>query len=223
MGPDPEGQILNFPSSTRNSDASSHPRRSSRDTETTSVSTDSLSEVDHIFEMRSRGIDGSAQRQSDESAEQTRLQAEFSTACREQILPAMQKFLERLRMNGGGGLLEEHEGVQEAGVAPRIRLWMSLSGELIGRPRHDQHPYLQLDYDVSPDSRCNVAEGDMWKGHGTSGPVGVWSAGEITERHGDGVADRRLAASSRPDSRRNRSLVRFAPKADAAPRPRPVS
>jgi hypothetical protein len=179
MGPDPEGQILNFPSSTHNAEGSPVPRSSSRDAECVSVSIDSLSEVDHIFEMRSRRIDGSAQRQSDQSAERTRLRAEFSTACREQILPAMRGFLERLRMNGGGGLLEEREGVQEAGVAPRVRLWMSLAGELIGRPRQDQHPYLQLDYDADQ-QQVNVAEGDMWKGHGTSGPVGTWIAREIT-------------------------------------------
>lgn len=179
MGPDPEGQILNFPTSTRNGDASLLPRSSSRDTGPASVSTDPLRAVDDIFEMRARGMKGSAQRQSDESSERTRLQAEFTTACRERILPAMQGFLERLRLNGGGGLLEEREGVQGAGVAPRIRLWMSLSGELIGRPRHDQHPYLQLDYDVSQDE-VNVTEGDMWKGHGSSGPVGAWVAREIT-------------------------------------------
>jgi len=179
MGPDPKGQILNFPTSTRKRDASPLPRSVSRDNGEASLSTDPLSAVDDIFEMRARGMKGSARRQSDESSERTRLQAEFTAACRERILPAMQAFLERLRSNGGGGLLEEREGVQGAGVAPRIRLWMSLSGELIGRPRHDQHPYLQLDYDVARHD-VNVTEGDMWKGHGTSGPVGAWVAREIT-------------------------------------------
>ena len=57
---------------------------------------------------------------------------------------------------------------------------MSLSGELIGRPRQDQHPYLQLDFDLAL-QRVNVAEGDMWKGHGSSGPVGSWIVSEITD------------------------------------------
>jgi len=121
----------------------------------------------------------SVERQSDAGTERARLQAEFSAVCSQQILPAMQAFLERLRMNGGGGLVEEHDGVEGAGVAPRVRLWMSLSGEIIGRPRQDQHPFLELDFDVAQ-QQVNVAEGDMWKGHGTSGPVGVWIASEIT-------------------------------------------
>ena len=99
--------------------------------------------------------------------------------CAGEIRPAMQAFLDRLRLNGGGGLLEERGGVAGAGVSPRARLWMSLSGELIGRPRRDQHPYLQLDFDVSH-KRVSVEEGDVWKGHGTSGPAGAWVPSEIT-------------------------------------------
>ena len=178
MGPDPEGQILNFPTSHRSAESSSLPR-SPGDAQAESAWTDALSEVDRIFEMRSRGIRGAAQRESDESSERTRLGAEFADVCERQILPAMWAFLERLRKNGGGGLLEEHEGIQGAGVAPRVRLWMSLSGELIGRPRGDQHPYLELDYDVAR-RQVNVFEGDMWKGRGTSGPVGTWMVAEIT-------------------------------------------
>jgi len=121
----------------------------------------------------------SVERQSDANTERARLQAEFSAVCSQRVLPAMQAFLERLRLNGGGGLVEEHDGVEGAGVAPRVRLWMSLSGEIIGRPRQDQHPYLELDFDVAQ-QQVNVAEGDMWKGHGRSGPVGVWIASEIT-------------------------------------------
>jgi len=107
------------------------------------------------------------------------LQEEFLAVCARVVRPAMQEFLERLRMNGGGGLLEMREGVQNAGVAARARLWMSLSGDLIGRPRRNQHPYLELDLDVEH-LQVNVAEGDMWKGHGSSGPAGAWKASEIT-------------------------------------------
>ncbi len=179
MGPDPEGKILNFPTSHRSAETSPFSRYSPGSVEAESASTEALSEVDHIFEMRSRRIRGAAQRQSDESTERARLGAEFSDVCERQILPAMWEFLKRLRKNGGGGLLEEREGIQGAGVAPRVRLWMSLSGELIGRPRGDQHPYLQLDYDIAR-QQVNVFEGDMWKGRGTSGPVGAWTVAEIT-------------------------------------------
>ncbi len=179
MGPDPQGQILNFPRSPRISESLPLPQPSSSDPDTATVSSDLLEEVDHIFEMRSRGLNDSAERDSREDTERSRLQEEFTSVSAQQIRPAMQAFLERLRTNGGGGLLEERAGVQGAGVAPRVRLWMSLSGELIGRPRHDQHPYLQLDFDIAR-RQVNVTEGDMWKGHGTSGPVGAWIASEIT-------------------------------------------
>jgi hypothetical protein len=179
MGPDPVARILNFPASRRGTEDAAPPRPSSQAEHVTTSGTDLLAEVDLIFEMRSRGLDPSIERQSLADLERTRLQEEFSTVCAQEIRPAMQAFLERLQMNGGGGLLEEHEGVQGAGVAPRIRLWMSLAGELIGRPRQDQHPYLQLDFDIDL-RQVNVSEGDMGKGRGASGPFDAWMASEIT-------------------------------------------
>jgi hypothetical protein len=176
MGPDRTGQILNFPSPAFVSEDLDIPRVSSGGTET--PTSDLLTEVDHIFEMRSQSASQSVARQSQAETEAMRLQDEFGSVCEEQILPAMQAFLERLRLNGGGGLLEERDGVG-ARVSPRVRLWMSLSGELIGRPRRDQHPYLQLDFDITR-KRVSVEEGDMWKGHGTSGPAGAWILSEIT-------------------------------------------
>jgi hypothetical protein len=179
MGPDRVGKILDFRAS---SDISGHrplPPHSSDLSGADTTSIDLLAEVDHIFEMRSRRMHHSADMQSQADTENTRLQDEFASVCVETIEPAMQGFLERLRMNGGGGLLEIREGVRGAGVSPRVRLWMSLSGELIGRPRQDQHPYLQLDFDMAQ-QRVNVAEGDMWKGHGTSGPAETWMTSEIT-------------------------------------------
>jgi hypothetical protein len=176
MGPDRTGQILNFPSPAFVSEDLPIPRASSGGTET--PTSDLLAEVDHIFEMRSQSAGQSEERQSQADSEAIRLQDEFGSVCEEQIRPAMQAFLERLRLNGGGGLLEERDGVG-ARVSPRVRLWMSLSGELIGRPRRDQHPYLQLDFDITR-KRVSVEEGDMWKGHGTSGPAGAWILSEIT-------------------------------------------
>jgi hypothetical protein len=168
MGPDSIGQILSFPKSVGAGDLSGP-----------SSSNDPLDEVDEIFAIRSQGLDQSAESQSQARSERTRLQEEFAAVCGEEIRPAMQAFLERLRQNGGSGLLEERDGIEGAGVAPRIRLWMSLSGEIIGRPRRDQHPYLQLDFDIIK-RRVMVAEGDVWRGHGSSGQVGTWNASEIT-------------------------------------------
>jgi hypothetical protein len=176
MGPDPVGQILAFPGSPRPSDDPVSRTSSAADS---TVASDLLDEVDHIFEMRSRGLDLSGERRSQIDAQRVALQEEFSSACANTIRPAMQAFLERMRRNGGGGLLEQRSGVQRAGVAARIRLWMSLSGEIIGRPRRDQHPYLQLDLDVV-EQRVNLIEGDKWQGHRYSGPVASWTTSEIT-------------------------------------------
>lgn len=174
VGPDPVGQILNFPNS-----ESRLPRHSPVDDSSAPFSADSLDEVDQIFELRSLRLTQSTERTSQVGVDRAELHEYFLSICTHIVRPTMQAFLERLRMNGGGGLLEMREGVQNAGVAARIRLWMSLSGDLIGRPRRNQHPYLELDLDVAH-LQVNVAEGDMWKGHGTSGPVGVWNASEIT-------------------------------------------
>ena len=77
------------------------------------------------------------------------------------------------------GCSKERKGIAGTGVAPRMRLWMSLSGEILGRPRQDRNPYLQLDFELRT-RQVTVAEGDMWQGHGASGPVGAWDASEVT-------------------------------------------
>jgi hypothetical protein len=179
MGPDQVGQILNFPASPLISE-DSLPRSASQSAATPISAADALREVDQIFETRSRGLSHTAESQERADTERTRLYEEFSSTSATIIRPAMEAFLERVRTNGGGGLLEVRDGVQEAGVSPRVRLWLSLSGELIGRPRQDQHPYLQLDFDIAL-QLVSVAEGDMWKGHGSSGPVGSWIVSEITD------------------------------------------
>jgi hypothetical protein len=175
MGPDPVGQILKFPAAPRLSE-DPRPNASGEDTATSS---DLLGEVDDIFEMRSRGLSLSGERASQIAGERARLQEEFLSVCATIVRPAMVAFLERMRRNGGGGLLEEHSGVQSAGVAARIRLWMSLSGEFLGRPRRDQHPYVQLDLDVVQ-QRVSLIESDAGTTHEDSGPVATWIASDIT-------------------------------------------
>ena len=179
MGPDHVGQILNFPTATHPSDGEPPRRRPSHGDDPTTASPGPLDEVDRIFEGRLRGLSHGSERQARIDTENLRLRQEFAAMCASTIRPAMELFLERVRVNGGGGLIEERSGVENTGVAPRIRLWMSLSGELIGRPRRDQHPYVQLDLDVQR-HEVTLEAGDMCKGHGSSGPVGVWIASEIT-------------------------------------------
>ena len=130
MGPDHVGQILNFPTSPTNSESPPAPEQ-----QPAGSSPDVLDEIDRIFEMRARGLSDPDERQSQIDSENARRQEEFTAVCASTVRPAMQSFLERLRVNGGGGLLEERSGVHGAGVAARITLWMSLSGEIIGRPR----------------------------------------------------------------------------------------
>ena len=87
----------------------------------------------------------------------------------------MEAVVARLRRDGGGGLVnfEPHGG--RAGPEPRLTLWMSLEGEIVGAPRQDRHPYLQFDA-VIERRKVRVSEGDMWRGGGShrSGPIGLW-------------------------------------------------
>jgi hypothetical protein len=179
MGPDQVGQILNFPTSARHSEDPAPVGHAARDA-ASPPATDLLAEVDHIFAVRSQAMADSRQQQSQVDSAEIRLHEEFQSVCTDTVRPAMQAFLERLRANGGGGFLEERSGVPGAGVAPRIRLWMSLSGDLIGRPRRDQHPYLQLDFDVAQ-RRVSLIEGDVRRGHGSADPVSTWITADITD------------------------------------------
>lgn len=93
MGPDSAGQILSF--ATRSFISKDLPGDLDRSPEISEISSDSLAEVDQIFEMRSRALEESVERQSQADTENTRLDEEFSKVCAEKIRPAMQAFLER--------------------------------------------------------------------------------------------------------------------------------
>jgi hypothetical protein len=100
------------------------------------------------------------------------------------IKPAMEQLVQRLRKDGGGGLI--WEGGSRTMYRPRLVLWMSLDGEIIGEPRQDLNPYLQLDADVAH-RRIDVWEGDMWQKQGTSRSTAPWqlidiSTKSVTER-----------------------------------------
>jgi hypothetical protein len=71
---------------------------------------------------------------------------------------------------------------------------MSLEGPLVGEPRPDRDPYLQLDADPTA-KHIVVSEGDMWQGlAGRSGRVGTWTLEEAT---GERVTQELLAVATR--------------------------
>ena len=121
--------------------------------------------------------------------------ADFATACADEVRPAMDTVLERLRQLGGGGLVEEHAGGEARFRNPRLTLWVSLKGEVVGEPRLDRYPYLQFEADVDR-RKVQVDEGDMWRGAGghSSGRVGAWDLAELTRRR---VTDELLAIARR--------------------------
>jgi hypothetical protein len=120
---------------------------------------------------------------------------DFAAACATEVRPAMDAVLERLRQLGGGGLVEEHPGGEARVHNPRLALWMSLKGEIVGEPRLDRYPYLQLEADVEK-RKVQVDEGDMWRGAGghSSGRVGAWDVAELTR---DRITKELLAIAGR--------------------------
>lgn len=106
---------------------------------------------------------------------------EFRAVCQAEVRPAMQAVVERLRLEGGDGLIEEHPGGEPRVSTPRLILWMSLQGPIDGAPRQDRNPHLQLDADVVG-RVIRVSEGDSWRsgGAGHSGPAGTWKLPEVT-------------------------------------------
>jgi hypothetical protein len=111
----------------------------------------------------------------------TQFLADFNTACHTQVQPAMETVLARLTEHGGGGVIEAHPGGEARFRNPSLILWMSLEGPLVGHPRPDRDPYLQLEADVAG-HEIHVYEGDMWRGAGgnRSGRTGTWELSQLT-------------------------------------------
>ena len=143
---------------------------------TAQVAPDPLEEIDQLMQKRLED----QQRSADRSAEITKERSQFSKVCDAQVRPVMEAILGRLRRSGGGGVIEERPEDLARMQDHRFILWMSLEGEIVGTPRLDRHPYLQLDADVAKRA-VTVSEGDMWPGHGgnRSGPVTEWQLSEI--------------------------------------------
>ena len=140
---------------------------------------DSLAEIDDILQRRSRRQRQLAEHSAEQDSLRVRFLEDWVTVCEQEVRPAMEAALGRIRQNGGGGVIVERGG--SVGATPRITLWMSLEGEIGGTPRQDRHPYIQLDADAAK-RQVQGSEGDMWLGVGThtSGRARLWELPEIT-------------------------------------------
>jgi hypothetical protein len=145
------------------------------------MTNDRLGEIDSVMAARAQRITAATDRQVHADESRQAFLAGFATACEQEIRPAMQAVIDRLRRNGGGGEIDVGHGGPGHPSDPRLTLWMSLDGEIVGHPRPDRQPYLQLDGDSSIRA-VHVTEGDMWQGHGGnhSGRVADWQLTEIT-------------------------------------------
>ena len=138
---------------------------------------DPISEIDDILEHWTDRQHQLAEREARAQAEAKRFLEEYKELSEHVIKPAMEQIIQRLRKDGGGGLI--WEGASTTTHRPRLVLWMSLDGEIIGAPRQDLNPYLQLDVDVEH-RRIDVWEGDMWQKQGTSRSTAPWQLNEIS-------------------------------------------
>lgn len=162
-----------------NKAASSHEGRvgSSEDDAHSAVAEDPLREIDQIVghwsDLRQESADGQAHAE----IERAHFLQEFQAITSSVIRPTMDKAIERLRKDGGGGLIEEH--ALDSLHKPRVTLWMSMEGEIEGSPRQDLNPFLQLDADLVH-RRIDVWEGDMVGNQGTSRAGSPWALSEVT-------------------------------------------
>jgi hypothetical protein len=157
------------------------PARTLSDLSADAASEDPLTEIDQLMEQRKGDEQRSADRSAQLLADRSDFSTQFTAICEQEVRPPMEAIIERLRRNGGGGLIEEAAEDASRHRGHRLTLWMSLQGEIDGSPREDRHPYLQLDANVNKRSVI-ISEGDMWQGHGgnRSGKIGEWWLTEIT-------------------------------------------
>lgn len=146
-----------------------------------SVAEDPFADIDQVTRKSLREEQEAAQRSAQLEIDRSDFETEFTSAREHQIRPAMEAVLERLRRNGGGGVIDDRPQAFGQRRTHRLTLWMSFHGEITGAPRQDRHPYLQLDADVDKRS-VTVSEGDMWKrqSRNRSGKVAEWQLVEIT-------------------------------------------
>lgn len=150
--------------------------------ESAATGKDPLAAIDQLMRTRREEDRESADRAAQMLADRSEFSDEFAVVCDREVRPAMEAVVERLRHNGGGGVIEERAADLARNQAHRLTLWMSFSGDIVGAPRPDRHPYLQLDATVGK-RVVTVSEGDMWQGRGggRSGKVAEWQLSEITQ------------------------------------------
>ncbi len=142
---------------------------------------DPLDQVDRILEEYAQSVLLQAEETAQLQADQDAFLESFSARCEDEVRPAMESVVARLRKNGGGGVIKYERNGGAGRTTPRLTLWMSLQGELTGSPRQDRHPYLQFDADTKT-RKVKVSAGDMWEGGGShfSGPLGLRALNTVT-------------------------------------------
>jgi hypothetical protein len=140
------------------------------------VDEDSLRQIDQIVDQWSHLRQESAEEEAHLEVEREHFLKEFQDITDSVIRPTMETAIERLRNDGGGGVIEEHH--LDVLHKPRVTLWMSMQGE-VANPRQDLNPFLQLDADAT-NRRINVWEGDMVENQGTSRATSPWTLFEVT-------------------------------------------
>jgi hypothetical protein len=141
---------------------------------------DPLADLEPIFMALTKRNRQSAEHSAEVIDAQKQFLDEFARVCTTEIRPAMETVLERIRHFGGGGMIEEHPGGEPRVPNPRLTMWISLDGEIVGTPRPDRHAYLELDAEVVP-LTVSVSEGDMWLGAGgcRSGRIAEWQMSDL--------------------------------------------
>jgi hypothetical protein len=145
------------------------------------VATDSLADIGVVLAALKQRDARSAESAANVLEGRQAFFDEFRGVCEAEVRPAMQDVLDRLRQEGGDGLIEEHPGGEPRVSTPRLTLWMALQGDIDGAPRQDRNPYLQIDADVSG-RVIRLTEGDSWRGggEGHSGSAGTWKPADVT-------------------------------------------
>jgi hypothetical protein len=117
-------------------------------------------------------------RQAEALANRHRFIADADELVARIVRPTLDAIAERLNADGGGGRVEESPGTAQRPL--RLRLWMSLEGEVPVPGRQDGNPYFQIDLDVA-NRRFTIWEGDMWRKQGASRATTPWRLEEVTK------------------------------------------
>lgn len=96
---------------------------------------DPLAEIDRLMRSRMDDAKRLADLNAQLTAERSEFSMEFSKVCEERVRPSMEAIIERVRRNGGGGLIVERPEDVSMHHTHRLTLWLSLVGEITGTPR----------------------------------------------------------------------------------------